>query len=104
MNPGVPTHGGGERCRTRELARRAGREVKRIHEDVAVLSELGLVKRSKSDAYFVLLPIFAGYALMSALFIRPDPFAQVLVKPSLPSLAGSTQLREHVIIQPDRHD
>lgn len=30
----------------RELARRAGRDVKRVHEDVAALTELGLVERS----------------------------------------------------------
>lgn len=29
----------------RELARRAGRDVKRVHEDVQVLTELGLVER-----------------------------------------------------------
>lgn len=30
----------------RELARRVGRDVKRVHEDVAILAELGLVERS----------------------------------------------------------
>lgn len=30
----------------RELARRAGRDVKRVHEDVQVLAELGLVERT----------------------------------------------------------
>lgn len=30
----------------RELARRAGRDVKRVHEDVSVLAELGLVERT----------------------------------------------------------
>ena len=30
----------------RELARRAGRDVKRVHEDVTTLSELGLIERS----------------------------------------------------------
>lgn len=30
----------------RELARRAGRDVKRVHEDVSALAELGLVERS----------------------------------------------------------
>lgn len=29
----------------RELARRAGRDVKRVHEDVQVLAELGLLER-----------------------------------------------------------
>ena len=29
----------------RELARRSGRDVKRVHEDVQVLAELGLVER-----------------------------------------------------------
>ena len=29
----------------RELARRAGRDVKRVHEDVQILTELGLVER-----------------------------------------------------------
>jgi len=32
----------------RELARRVGRDVKRVHEDVRVLAELGLVERSES--------------------------------------------------------
>jgi predicted transcriptional regulator len=31
----------------RELARRAGRDVKRVHEDLAVLAELGLVERTE---------------------------------------------------------
>jgi predicted transcriptional regulator len=30
---------------TRELARRVGRDVKRVHEDVQVLTELGMVER-----------------------------------------------------------
>ena len=30
----------------RELARRVGRDVKRVHEDVSALAELGLVERS----------------------------------------------------------
>lgn len=38
----------------RELARRAGRDVKRVHEDVQVLAELGLVERD--DAGGVLCP------------------------------------------------
>ena len=38
----------------RELARRAGRDVKRVHEDVQVLTELGLVERD--DAGGVLSP------------------------------------------------
>jgi predicted transcriptional regulator len=38
----------------RELARRAGRDVKRVHEDVQVLTELGLVERD--DAGGVLCP------------------------------------------------
>jgi predicted transcriptional regulator len=29
----------------RELARRVGRDVKRVHEDVQILTELGLVER-----------------------------------------------------------
>ncbi len=29
----------------RELARRVGRDVKRVHEDVRILGELGLVER-----------------------------------------------------------
>ncbi|EQD28585.1 hypothetical protein B1A_21111, partial [mine drainage metagenome] len=39
---------GAEEVPVRELARRAGRDVKRVHEDVLVLAELGLVERSKS--------------------------------------------------------
>jgi predicted transcriptional regulator len=31
----------------RELARAVGRDVKRVHEDVVVLSELGLLERTK---------------------------------------------------------
>ncbi len=38
----------------RELARRAGRDVKRVHEDVLVLVELGLVERD--DAGGVICP------------------------------------------------
>jgi predicted transcriptional regulator len=38
----------------RELARRAGRDVKRVHEDVQVLTELGLVERD--DAGGVVCP------------------------------------------------
>ena len=38
----------------RELARRVGRDVKRVHEDVQVLAELGLVERD--DAGGVLCP------------------------------------------------
>jgi predicted transcriptional regulator len=32
----------------RELARRVGRDVKRVHEDVQVLAELGLVERGEA--------------------------------------------------------
>ena len=32
----------------RELARRVGRDVKRVHEDVATLTELGLLERTAS--------------------------------------------------------
>ena len=39
----------------RELARRAGRDVKRVHEDVQVLTALGLVERD--DAGGVLGPL-----------------------------------------------
>ena len=38
----------------RELARKAGRDVKRVHEDIQVLAELGLVERD--DAGGVLCP------------------------------------------------
>lgn len=38
----------------RELARQVGRDVKRVHEDVQVLAELGLVERN--DAGGVLCP------------------------------------------------
>ena len=34
----------------RELARRLGRDVKRVHEDAAALVELGLVERTESGA------------------------------------------------------
>ena len=34
----------------RELARRVSRDIKRVHEDVQVLAELGLVERSESGA------------------------------------------------------
>ncbi len=34
----------------RELARRVGRDVKRVHEDVRLLAELGLVERTASGA------------------------------------------------------
>ena len=32
----------------RELSRRAGRDVRRVHDDVGVLAELGLVERTES--------------------------------------------------------
>ena len=32
----------------RELARRAGRDVRRVHDDVRVLAELGLIERTTS--------------------------------------------------------
>ena len=32
----------------RELSRRLGRDVKRVHEDVTVLAELGLIERTES--------------------------------------------------------
>jgi predicted transcriptional regulator len=34
----------------RELARRLGRDVKRVHEDAAALVELGLIERTESGA------------------------------------------------------
>lgn len=34
----------------RELARHVGRDVKRVHEDIAVLTELGLVEREENGA------------------------------------------------------
>lgn len=34
----------------RELARRVGRDVKRVHEDVQVLTELGVVERDEGGA------------------------------------------------------
>ena len=43
----------------RELARRAGRDVKRVHEEVQVLTELGLVERD--DAGGVLCPFADVY-------------------------------------------
>ena len=36
----------------RELARRLGRDVKRVHDDVVVLAELGLVERTESGGVF----------------------------------------------------
>ena len=33
----------------RELARRVGRDVERVHQDVAVLAEVGLVERTERD-------------------------------------------------------
>ena len=33
----------------RELARRAERDVRRVHDDVMALAELGLIERTKSD-------------------------------------------------------
>lgn len=41
----------------RELARRVGRDVKRVHEDVSVLADLGVVERTESGG--VVCP-FAG--------------------------------------------
>lgn len=41
----VTTLLGQDRLAVRELARRVGRDVKRVHEDVQVLAELGLVER-----------------------------------------------------------
>jgi predicted transcriptional regulator len=32
----------------RELARRVGRDVKRVHEDAAILSELGLIEKTEA--------------------------------------------------------
>lgn len=36
----------------RELARRVGRDVKRVHEDAMVLVDLGLIERSESGALY----------------------------------------------------
>ena len=36
----------------RELARRSGRDVKRVHEDITVLAELGLVERTASGGVY----------------------------------------------------
>lgn len=36
----------------RELARQVGRDVKRVHEDIGVLAELGLVERTESGGVF----------------------------------------------------
>ncbi len=38
---------GTEEMSERELARRAARDVKRVHEDVAALADLGLVERTE---------------------------------------------------------
>lgn len=35
-------------CPIRELARRVGRDIKRVHEDVVILSELGVLERTAS--------------------------------------------------------
>lgn len=42
----VQTLVGAGEVSVRELARRAGRDVKRVHEDVQTLAELGLVERT----------------------------------------------------------
>jgi len=44
----------------RELARRVGRDVKRVHPDVQVLAELGLVERDEASG--VLCPSCASVA------------------------------------------
>jgi predicted transcriptional regulator len=36
----------------RELARRAGRDVKRVHEDISILTELGLLERSERGGVY----------------------------------------------------
>ena len=43
--------GKGERS-VRELARALGRDVKRVHEDVVMLADLGLVERTESGGVF----------------------------------------------------
>ena len=54
----------------RELARRAARDVRRVHGDVAVLADLGLVERTDSggvlcpfDAVHIDMRLTAGQAL-----------------------------------------
>lgn len=42
----------------RELARQIDRDVRRVHDDVVVLTELGLIERQPVGAYCVLLWIF----------------------------------------------
>lgn len=49
----------------RELARRVGRDMKRVHEDVQVLAELGLVERT--DAGGVVCPFAAVHIDMQLL-------------------------------------
>jgi len=41
---------GGDAISVRELARRAGRDVKRVHEDTRALLELGLIEKTESGA------------------------------------------------------
>lgn len=36
----------------RELARRVGRDVKRVHEDARILTELGLIERNEAGALY----------------------------------------------------
>ena len=40
--------GAGEEVSMREMARRVGRDVRRVHDDVLVLAELGLIERTTS--------------------------------------------------------
>ncbi len=57
----------------RELARRVGRDVKRVHEDVQTLIELGLVERSESGA--VICP-FSEVHIDMKLRVEPDRVVQ----------------------------
>ena len=55
----------------RELARRVGRDVKRVHEDVQVLAELGLIERAQSGG--VVCPFSSVHIDMR--LMAPEPLA-----------------------------
>ena len=55
----------------RELARRVGRDVKRVHEDVQALAELGLIERAQSGG--VVCPFSSVHIDMR--LMAPEPVA-----------------------------
>jgi predicted transcriptional regulator len=54
----------------RELARRVGRDVKRVHDDVSALAELGLLKRVEGGG--VVCPFVAVHIGMHLRAPRPQ--------------------------------